>query len=1690
MEARYKPFDSDSGEDESSSDGYTTEESLMNISGKDNSDETTEYAVRKISNESSLEGSPAILYESIGEDSKRKEQTGTAFVSVESRNTSLFMINSRDRDNRAFPQPTYFTIRLPHVYKNVTSVNIAQINLLNSFFNFTQSSGNTNMYVQEEGREPVNVQIRDGTYGVSELVTELTSALNATPLFADISFQTFFKGFQTSGDFTTLFNVPGPTVYNSLLQTYEYGKTINDIVARYFNTVLQIGVVNYTANECYVAYYYPIVKEMTIQGIPFSYANQVLPSTYSSWYEYIVFSFTGLDDPYITAIVLDTGNQVLFDNFHYQNTFLVSLVNTYTCEYNTKQGRLTIRAPSLNQSIANDLSNQYTNILTSILYNQNPPIQSIAQFNTQYSNAVKQNGTLLGFYNFLQSQFTYFGVDFGKYAYSYYVNPSNPVVLYNTTNRYGWNTSLTPQVANSTITSVPSVVQTSTLCSNISFPTSYSNSYPFLSTISFQNGPVYFPNASDDTFGYLDAFFPIRPTSYIQTTVQSPIRQSLNFMTLPRTISTINNPSTNLVYDLSSAVYLVSTLNNNPDTYVLLTDLADANFDLYMFFQSMFNDPEYMRQDNQWLSFTYSQILAGVPQTPNCPLIQKEYSTIQYPPPFPSPIISPFYNNPSINNIAIQSYRPYLFVQVNASQYAFDPLARFRVTFYVEPQAGGKFVAPILVTWYKDRAGFMADVNSVIHGGKEDSRNYFAQSQATVNDSTLQMTMYVNNSQITYFIIRPNEGTTSIQVPLRFFCNLTDESGIYTQASVEDGYDMPYQIASLQTQTSPSSAKYQFPLPSIYDSNIFKLGYDKNGISNNLLDYFIQGNYNNYYDPTNTRYLMNAQSAAGPPAPTISSPTQWSLYFGSNTSYIADTSTNTIYASTNTNLPLRTQNEYSLVNWFVAGVQGNNPEPIERYYQTSNISTNTTFLPCYNPTNPLITDISTCQLEGYDTNNLVGIGIYLPPNQFVEMQSLVLKFAYTQPNANANRTSSPPAYSQNQVFQESKAYVNTKSSIFASWDDWFVPNRRNTKLGIFLASTITNVALADISISSAICTMSLESISQIANYTDSTGGLKRREPEWGTYYKYVFQTSSYSAWDISGNGFSSNLSTQIGADFAPSTTLGFSYYPNTFRTPALTNYTYLPRSFGVAPSIVYSTIQSQDDIDASYVVLPFYYDRGSNDWVVGRLEGLTFTRVPCLPTATLLGAAPYYGPTGGYAWFASNDALVSDGSFAFWNANLTFHNYDIVYNPATDLTLFGGITGIENEYQNTYMFVYSNSNKATADITNSNAFETSYVWGQESASNYSAADDRSGYNFLSYIDSFPVIANNSYVIQIRAYDPIPSFYTGLRVIGKNTTDFGEVSFENIIKEITSLQTYTPITNAMASTYVQNLYTNPPNISSYINQINSNNVTRGALSLSSKYSDALVNFDKSFSTTQKFGTSYSYVGSTFTFVNFSDCYTKYSTLYANVVPVFQNYVNILSTASGQLTEYTITKYSNILPPFALERNNLSDPIPFQLMLSTFIDPKFANQYDSWGLGYNLGFQKADTPPQPRTVVVADTFIRIVQNYIYLKISPELNMNRLAVSNKENLAETHDPSAEDLKYFSKILLNNFGSYCQAAVQMPVKFTPVLGKLDTISFQLLDNNGIPINNVDCEFDLVLSVEELQYTQKDNSTVLKPDV
>jgi hypothetical protein len=1841
----YIDSDSDAESASTSESGFSSDESALDLT--QNAYITKKYLTNLPGTKNHVAGGLAPPGQ--GQTTPSDAGTTTTFKPVE--NTTLFMLNSRDRDTTAYPQPTFFTLRLPRVYKNVKSITLTQINLLNSFFNFSAAQQNTSMYVYEEGRVQtdgssniIKVQIRDGTYNATELVTELNNALNTTPLFKNISFTQFFSDFQLNGSFNPLFNTPGPVVYNALSRTYQTGLTISDVIAWYFQPSQSQGGINYSYNEGLVAYYYPTMKELYLDPTvtrPFNTGTLLPPSGFSTWYDYVVFGFQGINDPNILALLNIAGNTELLDTYHYQHTFASFLVNQYNCSYNSQQGRLVISAPSLNQSIVNDLNQEYSNALNRTLQNY-PQFANIDDFQTQYSNIQNSNAVLIYFYNWLQNKFTLnFGINFGTYGAEFYGHANNSIQLYNTSNQFGWNLALTPAVSQSTINANPLPQQCPNLWPNLIV--SQTANTPTISTFvttlnppSFVGGQLVFSNAGESQLGYTDISFSVLPMSYVRTTFTSPCRQSISLMTIPR-YSNERGPGTNEVYNLNLSAYTPPLLFDtrlfpyNSTSYCLLDVSGASLFNLYIVQQNMFQEAQYMRAYDRWLDYIYVDTLGGTRVQP----------------------INPNYNeHPPPNTIKLTSYQPYIFFQMNADQYPLEPDAYFNVTFYVESADDTPFRYPLTISWYKDRAGFMADVYASVTTpiyDNDNPRNYI-KSQIFANTNSAQMVVPVRNLQQTYFFVY-FEGSANLPPSnLRVFCELTDTYGVYTKATQNDRLDMPTTtiVNTAFDPYTPQNPVFYPNLASIYSTSVTYIGYDDNDVSNNLTDYIIQTPNYNFYDPTNLenyvsgtqdglRYQFNLSNVGTPqPAPNLTPP--WSLYFGPNTTpggngnYIMDYySTNIYYLSTGQKQTFPT----NFTNEAIIGsmMDYTNPNTKEIYlspgqdpYMT--INSTTIFQPCINTSYSLTTDSST-STAFQDIHGICGLGFFLPPNTILSLEQLVLKFAYMSPTATAsadviNRTVSPfmltpnplqgtyngslyttrrslaadtdiylsspqqlcsgpsapvgvstlmemstsyasflcglsyflpstinalTSYIQNQnpgqiqltvaspnltytfpvtsitsnqsqyIFANSNqqkqsnpifnnpgvlqyTFAQTTTTIQGQWDDWYAYNRINTKLGIYPTSQLMSQSTSSLSLGSALYTMTLKNVSQAGNYTNSLGTFKTRQPDWGTFYQYVVASTATTLWTPTAMSYSSLFSTiVVPADIYPSFTTGDTTYIGYTDTDThINNYTYLPRSYGIAPSVgcavntPYVGVSSYtSDIPNSYTAVPFYYNMTTNTWTVGSFYGLAFSREPAVPSTNLLGAAPYYGPPGIFGWTNTNNQFtLYNGDQPtyqpyYWNGKLGLTILqDIQYNPATDLAAFGGYAGLSGEFQDTQMFFYTNTTPGQ-DYRDISTTQNRWMWGLESNTNYTAYDDQSGYNFLSYLNNITVRSYiPEYAVHVRAYDPIPQFNTGLRIIGNNYTDFGSPTLAEIGQEISSLNGYQYISDVSGSEY---LLSTP----AYLAVISTNNGLRlgNGHRFSHAYADALTIFNSSMFVSTVFGTNANYAGVPFVFQGYQDALNQYMNYYSTTVGLYTTFTNIFSTTTTALNTYIEYTYPMILPSSIVNRTQYTAPLPFQLLFNYNLQPPYATQYDEWGLGWYLGFPKTAVPPQaigPRTSVTATSFIHIVQDYIYLRLNPAYNINTMAVSGKEDLSETRESQGQDVQYFTKLILNDFAQFCRAAVQLQKNFSPVLGKYEIISIELVDKHGNRINNLDCEFDLVLEMTELSNAPEDRSSLVQP--
>lgn len=358
-------------------------------------------------------------------------------------------------------------------------------------------------------------------------------------------------------------------------------------------------------------------------------------------------------------------------------------------------------------------------------------------------------------------------------------------------------------------------------------------------------------------------------------------------------------------------------------------------------------------------------------------------------------------------------------------------------------------------------------------------------------------------------------------------------------------------------------------------------------------------------------------------------------------------------------------------------------------------------------------------------------------------------------------------------------------------------------------------------------------------------------------------------------------------------------------------------------------------------------------------------------------------------------------------------------------------------YQRTQMFFYKNYSKMINDISGQFAMEKS--------SNFAYSDTQfSGYDFNSYIDNISLEKSTNYsnndnnsfnYLAIRAYSPSETFQTLVRFYLPQRYDFGYISLKDLSNELLNITTESQVN---------------PHYLSFLNT-----------------------FNQAFSTNRLYGATGlpGFLGSNISTTSFGDFLRQYNVL--NIINTSNN--SIISTITGQsnlsITSLISGDLQYILPSYLGTRNKTTDPITFSIPFSTGITSSNMN-LEQYGLGYNLGFPLADT--SFNTVHRATSFFKILDDYIYLQMNPEFNMNKMDVSMPENFTQTLDTTAQSGLYNSKLLLNNFGQYATTFVQSPVNFNPTLGKLDKLSFSWYDSNGNILNNADCEWSGTIQIVE----------------
>jgi hypothetical protein len=416
-------------------------------------------------------------------------------------------------------------------------------------------------------------------------------------------------------------------------------------------------------------------------------------------------------------------------------------------------------------------------------------------------------------------------------------------------------------------------------------------------------------------------------------------------------------------------------------------------------------------------------------------------------------------------------------------------------------------------------------------------------------------------------------------------------------------------------------------------------------------------------------------------------------------------------------------------------------------------------------------------------------------------------------------------------------------------------------------------------------------------------------------------------------------------------------------------------------------------------------------------------------------------------WANRNSAPDLNGTIAgAWQIfypwqKLEFQKIANSYNPIVDLTYLD-----YPEYPHASIFYYRDEAKFITD--------TKHKWGLESPNNFVVADTNlAGYYFNGYIFNVPLkkdIASTDYqYITVRGYTPTEKFETLLRFNLPNVYSFGYATQFNMFEEI-------------------NLYSSNP------------------LIFNPNYGTILSNFNQAFAQSNSFfgqGLLPNFDGSNVNSSNFQEFAQNYSTIYAG----YQSNANLLAqintSVNTGIQTYISTYLQYILPPSAITRTNFTDPILFSLLWKSGLLPQYQPLLEDWGLGYNLGYAKIDTPFS--TYHRASSFYKILEDYIFLRLNPQYQLNRMDNTFKENFKITRDPTGQIQNFHGKLLLNNFNTFSQTFVFNNQPFNPPIGRLDQLYFQWVNIVGDQIDNNDCDWSATCVITESRSSATTGSTI-----
>ena len=1247
-------------------------------------------------------------------DNAFKEYGTTKFATAKKDVTTLFLIDSEDRDKAAFPQPTSFTLKPPRVYKNVTGIQVAQLKLLCSFYFFSVAKGNTFLPVIERGREAINsflsfpltksVQLNEGSYAIGDLLTQLQTQMNFTPLFYDYptGISGFITTFTTSGDFGANFNQPGDYYINSLTGDTLTNPSMDQIVTQYWST-RYAGLSAYSIDQIKVAYYFPVLYEAFLDtkdtAVTPKLVTDVPPNLLSDGdtvYTHLIYNSSGLNDPLVLYLI--NANITLLDTYRLNHTFRYSLINRYEFSKNAFTLRVNVISRSLNTSLVNLMNLTKSQGLALAI--QNAGLTPATFSNT--SNTLNASKLVFNdMYNFIQTQLTtYFAIGFATYASGYFLNPNNILFIQNGLDATGVRTGYTLEYLTSGQTPITSTA------------TSYSNSpgyWPSLTggggvgidpsgvnvsssmiaysvtSSNFQFGtPVidssnFFINTNRSTRS-VDSIITVKPATYTVFKFRSQTRQTLQVETMPL-------PYYYRFADYNKAGNYKSILD--PNTCNVPQKYFDLSYSFLYISTNAVGDNSRMDSSNYSslrLNLIPSlDVSTALSLSPVLPLnVQSNYTQFEFTVPYPSSVISGLY--------------------ANTTRISFVP---------VSSNLSTTFTANVNAFIYHDRGAFMADLNSS-YIRKENPLHYIVSSSATAlnSDLTIQLSTFTGQKYYTIFrsqtqtlanmqfkpVVYADSNYTRINMD---YVNFNPLANPYSASNLNKypfvtNYNTDFlrlPVGSTLQGIDPSDAKYALNT----SVGNFPIGYDLSGVSDDLTDY--RG-----YIPNQPGFVPNTPLRVDPlsqytfQALSPFDSNAYTYFDGDSQNQILEPVTNQPYEYKGTST-----GQIKIVHWY----DGYSiPRQIEDNFATSNTISSA------------ITSSIQTYVRGYpsDSNGFIQFGRGINAIGFLPTDGLytISSFSF-------------------------KSAIYPIQCISTTSED---PNTQIKYVGVYTGAYLES---GNIQISSALAVLQF---TKSRVYGPSTLALTPQfGVELGTWYEYGFDSNFIQRSNVKLNGY-----TQGSNELVNYTSM---FYVVPFNA-AGSNITYSRLTGSILPYPLSQVVSSGSS-----------YFGQSNTVITG-----TVPQVNYIMPSTVSGANPAYGPQGIYAETQSQYEIsqpITTTSFGYKNFGFLVQNSNALFpftttfsNSFSSINISNiGQTSFFSEYQDYVYLANSLSNGTTysnAGLSFTGALYASTISTSIGLRGGTTSSAHYLYNPPSTLQNYPFIGLSNFysTFQFRAMADSPS----------------------------------------------------------------------------------------------------------------------------------------------------------------------------------------------------------------------------------------------------------------------------------------------------------------------------------------------